>query len=156
AYNAPRPDLPPLPNNPPRAAGQVAACPDGARHVRFNVSVVTARRALPGGTLTYNSRAGPSITHPPAILSVLSDDPAADFNLTPGVPTEPLILRAAAGDCIDVTLTNLLDPDEVDINGQPIFKNPNPDRYPTTGMPPVSIYPSARAGLHAQLLQADV
>jgi hypothetical protein len=52
-----------------------------------------------------------------------------------------------------MTLTNLLDPVETDINNQPIFNNPIPDLYAATGTP---MYPSARAGLHAQLLEADV
>ena len=85
-----------------------------------------------------------------------SDNLDANFHLKAGAPIEPLILRATAGECIDVTLTNLLDPAEKDINGQSIFNNPNPDSYPSGGMPPISIYPSARAGLHAQQLDADV
>jgi hypothetical protein len=156
AYNAAQADLPALPNNRPVASGGAAKlCPDGAPHRAFAVSVVTAARALPGGTLTYNARSGP-ITQPDAILYVLSSNLDVNSHLKSGVPIEPLILRAAAGDCIDVTLTDLLDPAEKDLNGQPIFNNPDPDTYPPTGMPPVSIYPSARAGLHAQQLDADV
>jgi hypothetical protein len=158
AYNATQPDLPALPNNnpPPRPTSAAKTCPDGAPHRAFAVSVVTAAQALPGGTLTYNSRSAGPITQPDAILYVPSDNLDASGHLKNGAPIEPLILRAAAGECIDVTLTNLLDPAQKDINGQPIFNNPNPDSYPPTGTPPVSIYPSARAGLHAQQLQADI
>jgi hypothetical protein len=69
-----------------------------------------------GGTLVYNSRDGgaeASLLHDPtAILYVRTEDmvnpndPTAGLN--PGVPVEPLILRANAGDCIDVTLRNRL------------------------------------------------
>jgi hypothetical protein len=172
AYNAPQPDLPLLPSN-PRPPAQAAACPADARHVPFNVSAVTAAAALPydpantptddvntevlrRGSLRYNSRTGGPITQPDAILYVRSENLDASHRLKPGVPVEPLILRASAGDCIDVTLTNWLNPAEVDINGKPVFANPDPDQYPPSGMKPIRIYPSARAGLHAQLLQANV
>jgi hypothetical protein len=156
AYNTAQSDLPALPNNRPAASASTAkVCPDSAPHRAFAVSAVTAARALPGGTLTYNKRSGP-ITQPDAILYVLSANLDANSHLKTGAPIEPLILRAAAGDCIDVTLTNLLDPAEKDINGQLIFNNPDPDSYPPNGMPSVSIYPSATVGLHAQQLEADV
>ena len=157
AYNTSRPDLPPLPNNPPRATATANTCPDNAHHVRFSISAVTAARAIPAGALTYNDRiTGLALTQPDAILYVSSGNLDASGKLLPGTPIEPLILRAAAGDCIDVTLTNLLDPSETDSGNQPIFNSPTPDQYPSTGMPPIAIFPSARAGLHAQLLDADV
>ena len=37
--------------------------------------------------------------------------------LRPGVPVEPLVLRAAAGDCVEVELTNALDPDLLVVKG---------------------------------------
>ena len=83
----------------PHPSGHVGGAPDPA-----------------GGTLVYNSRNGgaaASLLHDPtAILYVRTedmanpDDPKA--GLLPGVPVEPLILRANAGDCIDVTLRNRL------------------------------------------------
>jgi hypothetical protein len=162
AYNAARPDLPALPNNkpPPHPAAAGSICPDGAPHRAFAVSVVTAHAALPNQTLTYNKRSPGPITQPDAILYVPTENLDAHMQLKPGAPIEPLILRAAAGECIDVTLTNLLDPLETDVNGQQIFNNPSPDIYPPNppsgAQAPVSIYPSARAGLHAQQLEADV
>jgi hypothetical protein len=149
----------------PCAKGQqqsaAKTCPDGARHVAFKISIVTAAHALPDHTLTYNLRTAASgapgpITQPDAILYVPSNNLDAGGQLKPGTPVEPLILRAAAGDCIDVTLTNVLDSAEKEINNLPVFNNPNPDVYPPTGMPPIPIYPSARAGLHAQQLEADI
>jgi hypothetical protein len=159
AYNAAQPDLPALPNNqpPPYPAAAANVCPVGAPHRAFAVSVVTAARALPLHTLSYNMRAPGPITQTDAILYVASGNLDADLHLKGGAPIEPLILRAAAGECIDVTLTNHLDPAETDVNGQPIFNNPNPDSYqPAFGIGPIPIYPSARAGLHAQQLEADI
>jgi hypothetical protein len=89
-----------------------------------------------GGTLVYNSRGGGangSVLHDPtAILYVRTedmnnpDDPTR--GLKPGVPVEPLILRANAGDCIDVTLRNRLltqatsgDDLVIDLNGAALF-----------------------------------
>jgi hypothetical protein len=167
AYNAARADLPALPNNKPQLHPAAAAniCPEGAPHRAFAVSVVTAHRALPSQTLTYNTRSpdntlapGPGpITQADAILYVPSENLDANSHLKDGAPIEPLILRAAAGECIDVTLTNLLDPAETDVNGQLIFSNPNPDNFRwVLANPGVPIFPSARAGLHAQQLEADV
>lgn len=158
AYNTAQQDLPALPNNqpPPHPAAAANICPDGAPHRAFAVSIVTAARALPPQTLTYNTRSPGPITQADAILYVPSENLDANHHLISGAPVEPLILRAAAGECIDMTLTNLLDPTELDVNSEPIFNNPNPDTYPFSGMPPVSIYPSARAGLHAQQLEADI
>jgi len=69
-----------------------------------------------GGSLVYNSRGGGangSVLHDPtAILYVRTEDMVSPDDptqgLKPGVPVEPLILRANAGDCIDVTLRNRL------------------------------------------------
>ncbi len=151
-YNSAQPDLPALPNNkpPPHPAGTANICPDGAHHRAFAVSVVTAKTALPSGTLTYNTRSpsdtlapGPGpVAQPDAILYVLSENLDANLHLKSGVPIEPLILRAAAGECIDVTLTNHLDPAETDINGQQIFNNPLSDILfpePEHGSVPLSL-----------------
>jgi hypothetical protein len=159
AYNSAQANLPALPNNKPSPQPATAAnvCPDGAPHRAFAVSVVTAHSALPSQTLTYNTRQPGPITQADAILYVPSDNLDANFHLKAGAPIEPLILRATAGECIDVTLTNLLDPAEMDVNGQSIFSNPNPDNYRwVLAIPGIPIYPSARAGLHAQQLEADV
>ena len=43
-------------------------------------------------------------------MYVRTEDLDAQGRLKPGVPVEPLILRANAGDCIEVNLTNALDP----------------------------------------------
>jgi hypothetical protein len=89
-----------------------------------------------GGTLVYNPRPGPlnmgPIHDPTAILYVRTEDlepemvddpacldatgrfapelPGCAVQLTAGAPIEPLVLRAAAGDCLLVTLRNALPP----------------------------------------------
>ena len=76
-----------------------------------------------GGTLVHNHRVavatgvdalGNPVTHtgpihdPTAILYVPTADLDAAGRLLPGRPVEPLVLRAAAGECVTVTLRNRL------------------------------------------------
>ena len=70
--------------------------------------------------------------------------------LKPGVPVEPLVLRAAAGECIDVTLHNrIVNP----INEQPGFNGMQPSidnfNYNQVATPTV-------VGLHPQLVEYDI
>jgi hypothetical protein len=92
-----------------------------------------------GGTLVYNRRGttvpnvnaegitfeggtGP-LNDPTAILYVRTEDMVDPDNpkagLLPGVPVEPLVLRANAGDCIEVTLRNRLPFDVVTVGAGP-------------------------------------
>lgn len=67
-----------------------------------------------------------------------------------GVPVEPLILRANAGDCIQVTLRTKLPPTVPDLDGfntLPMIV----DKFNAN-----QIRPSSRVGLHAQLVAYDV
>jgi len=161
AYNEAQSDLPVLPNNPIRPVPVLAnaVCPTNAHHVAYAVTAVTAAQAVPGRTLVYNSRnpagLGP-ITQPDAILYVASEDLGADGKLRADRPVEPLILRAAAGDCIDVALTNRIDPAQRNINDNPIFNQNPADPSPVTTTLSYNLYPSTRAGLHAQLVDEDV
>ena len=71
------------------------------------------------------------------------------------MPVEPLILRANAGDCIEVNLTNALDP-SAQVFQQKFFMAP-----PFNGVNPVNQQPvfkskmSGLVGLHPQLLSHD-
>jgi hypothetical protein len=94
-------------------------------------------------------------------MYVRSEDLDGNFQLKAGVPVEPLILRANAGDCIEVNLTNKLDPTSqvfkeqffmappfnggitVKINGVDTFKPSFPTKV------------SGVVGLHPQLLSYD-
>ncbi len=129
-----------------------------------------------GGTLVYNPRttslsngkAGP-LHDPTAILYVKTADLDAAGRLKPGVPVEPLVLRAAAGECIEVTLRNRL-PGDLNHNG---FFDDNPDLGNLTSLMGVVnrdrtnpqgvstfnnnlIRPSSWVGLHPQLVSYDV
>jgi hypothetical protein len=142
-------------------------CPIAAPKVVFNVTAVLARDALPNGTLVYNSR-GAQLHDPTAILYVRSSDLDASGKLKPGVPLEPLILRARAGDCINLQLTNKLPPTAAgplpDLAGYNMLP-PIVDRY-TVSSPAApgtvrdtfnanDMRPSNRVGLRPQLVAYD-
>jgi hypothetical protein len=158
AYRGPRPGLRTLPSNTdaksdisgPIKAGGI--CPFDAPQRDFFVSAVRADQALPGGTLVYNKRTnqGGQLHDPTAILYVRDTDLDGHGQLLPGAPIEPLVLRAAAGDCISLTLTNLLPERPYDLAGfntlPMIVREFNNNQ----------IEPSVNVGLHPQLLYYDV
>jgi hypothetical protein len=87
-------------------------------------------------------------------MYVRSEDLDSSGLLKPGIPIEPLILRANAGDCVVVNLTNNINPEvspgvSSDLYKQNFFMAPpfNTSLYPTK----VSRY----VGLHPQLLAYD-
>jgi hypothetical protein len=163
--------LAPLPNNPVGPATNVtySTCPAvlAAPAVKrtFNITAVTAQKALaaispvPGsnparGQIVFNNRGTP-LTMANGVLYVRSEDLDAQGVLKPGTPVEPLILRANAGDCIEVNLKNALDPSSL-VFKETLFMAP-----PFNGVNPVSQKPvfqskmSAVVGLHPQLLSYD-
>ncbi|MFQ5588146.1 MAG: copper oxidase, partial [Nitrospiria bacterium] len=127
-------------------------CPKKAPIRKFKITAVSASTALPNGTLVYNSDATyKGILHDPtALLYVRTEDLDVNGKLKPGVPVEPLILRANAGDCIKVKLNNGLPASLVKKNGfstLPMIVNHfNANQ----------LNPSKRVGLHAQLVAYDV
>ena len=81
-------------------------CPSNAFNVTFKVHAFLAKDLL-GGPLVYNDSAG--LEDPGAILYVRDGDfDIATNRLKAGIPIEPLILRAKAGDCIKLNLVNHL------------------------------------------------
>jgi hypothetical protein len=178
SYRALMPDLLPLPNNPvdptvgvtiTNASSFNQMCPVAAPVRNFDVTAVRAADALASaagardGKLVYNSRAGNGgpLTDPTGIMFVMTADLGTDGRLKPGVPVEPLILRAAAGDCINVTLRNrlplnLAQPD-------PAFPTTTKDLAGFNQLPNIvenfnanQIGPSPFVGLHPQLVAFDV
>ena len=153
------PNLLPLPNNPTGSAPPDAfgGCPFGAPVRSVHVTATTSAQALPGGVLVYNSRgAGPAgsrdnepIADPDALIYVYTSDLDAGGRLREGVRVEPLILRAAAGECVEVTLANGFDTTATGEGGNRIFTE-------TFNVGGVQLTPSSRVGLHAQLLSYDV
>jgi hypothetical protein len=174
--------LKPLPNNAGgRAPGDgetripggvtAAACGTGAPCLReFNVSAVTVGQALGDGQpLVYNSRGvyvdSPNqfdskhpLADPLAIIYVRDEDLDTAGRLKPGVPVEPLVLRAAAGDWIRVRLSNRL------TGNEPVFQPSNSQSASRPGgsipfsnpYANVQLSPSTSVGLHPQLLAFDV
>ncbi len=148
-------------NSVPAPGSKYSVCPRGAPRRTFDVTVIPAS-ALPGGTLTYNSRtptlkgeqgtteAGP-LTDPTAIVYVRTSDlDPTTHNLKAGVPVEPLVLRAAAGDCINVTLRNHLPNVVFDLPGYNtlpmIVNNFNSNQVAVPNL----------VGLHPELLSLNV
>ena len=130
-------------------------CPKAAPIQDYTVVAATAQQLLPSGALVYNTRAGKKgegpLHDPTALLYVRkSDIDLTTGKLKPGVPVQPLVLRANAGDCIKVTLENWLPAETKDLDGfstlPMIVENFNFNQ----------IRPSSRVGLHPQLVHYDV
>ncbi|MBD0270770.1 MAG: copper oxidase [Acetobacteraceae bacterium] len=175
-------NLAPLPNNVPPAqrtvstgAGTVTAgvtsaianlaefngvCPRTAPVRRYSVSAVAASAAVGANGITWNDRQGNyagqrgPLVDPTGALFVRDADLSAG-KLIAGRPVEPLVLRAAAGECVEVTLTNRLpanwaasvaDAANHNFVALPFLV----DRFNMN-----QVRPSAEVGLHAQLVTAD-
>ncbi len=138
-----------------------------------------------GGTLVYNPRStsiaievknedgkvvrtesfgtGP-LHDPTAILFVRESDLDTNGTLMPGMPLEPLVLRAAAGECIQVVLHNRLpkgrrnmpDLDGLTSLSGIIHRDDNDASGSVTTFNNNLVRPSNRIGLHSQLLHYNV
>jgi hypothetical protein len=124
-------------------------CPSDAPKVILKVHAFLAKDVL-GGPLVYNKSAG--IEDPGAILYVRDQDfDTTTSRLKPGVPIEPLMLRARAGDCITMNLVNHLPAK---------LGSTQVDGYSTLpmiveGFNNNDIKPSSHVGLSPQLLEFD-
>lgn len=132
--------------------GFSGVCPKGSQLRQFDVSAVAAMKALPNGRLVYNPRTvnGGPLHDPTAILYVFTADLNKNGTLKAGVPVEPLVLRARAGDCIELMLRNRLPNNYGDLDGfntLPMIV----DQFNAN-----HVSPSLRVGLHAQLVAHDV
>jgi hypothetical protein len=160
SYSSPRADLPPIQPPPAKAAD---VCPAGTPVRKYSVSAVEAATAIADGKLFYNSRGSSRGVEPDggdagklfgdgALLYVHDEDlvdpsPSANpVKIKPGKQIEPLVLRAAAGDCIEVTLTNRL-PTTMDqtqrAGSKPAFGD-------------ITIATSLQIGLHPQQVGMDI
>jgi hypothetical protein len=151
--------LTPLPNNKIGPGVNVAyttcpaVLPPGAVKRVYNVTAVTAEKALAtisGGKIVFNSRT-PTLTMRTGVMYVRSEDLDAQGHLQG--PVEPLILRANAGDCVEVNLTNKLDPSSEVFKTQ--FNLPSPFNGFVFGKPEFASKMSRFVGLHPQLLGYD-
>ena len=142
----------PLPNNPiaPSNNPTFTTCPADATQRTFNITAVTAQQALPNGRIVFNDRGDPSkiLQNNLGIMYVRSEDLNAQGKLSNGVPVEPLVLRANAGDCITVNLKNNIPANAAVLNTN--FSLPQP--FTGTVNPHNA---SSYVGLHPQLLAYD-
>ena len=160
-YASKKVDLLELPNNPKSTTLDFSnqgdfngVCPKIASVRSYKVTATTARKALPGGTLVYNPRTnnGGKLHDPTAIMFFRSEDldPFTGV-IKSGVAIEPLILRASAGECIEVALTNNLPTGtQFDLDGfntmPMIVEQFNANQ----------VRPSSHVGLHPQMVFFDV
>ncbi len=111
----------------------------------------------PGGGNALEGGRGP-LHNPTALLYVRTTDLDPNTRkLRPNVPIEPLILRARAGECIEVTLRNSLPAVIEDLPGWHIM----PGIVDKSESPKVTfnlndLRPSSHVGLHPQLLEYDI
>jgi hypothetical protein len=156
-----QPDLVTLPSNPTGKAKPAlnkadfsGICPVTAPQRNYTVYAVNAA-ALPAGTLVYNNRPGNggTLNDPTAIMYFrgVDIDPVT-FKVKPTAPIEPLVLRASAGDCINVTLINKL-PAQANMLDK---KGWNTLPMIIDGFNANQVAPSSRVGLHPQLVSYGV
>jgi hypothetical protein len=126
-------------------------CPGTAPKRNIDVTAVNAS-ALPGGKLIYNSRAGNggALNDPTAIMYFRSSDIDAYGKVKAGVPIEPLVVRAKAGECINFKLTNRLPSILADLDGFNTL--PNLLYHFNANQ----VRPSNQVGLHPQLVAYNV
>jgi manganese oxidase len=188
SYQSQRSDLRRLPNNQiPATSGNRRGwtitnqadfdqtCPRDAPVRRYNVTAVRAADVLGPRGLVYNSRttevrldgavqgAGP--LHDPTALMYVPDtqlvrDARGRITGMSGTP-QPLVLRANAGDCVKVQLTNALPTTVPDLPGYSVLppivhKNENVQGGGVVTFNANDIRPSSLVGLQAQALQMDV
>jgi hypothetical protein len=157
-----------LPFAPPRLSSD---CEQGRPCLRrIGVTALTIQQLLgKDQTLVYNGRGltldhglatKEQLTDPDAIVYVRDDDlckPGSSLcvdggRLLRGRMVEPLVLRVAAGDVVELTLTNAM------TGSEPVFTTPiSGQRIPYTApFASVTLEPSTSVGLHPQLLAADI
>jgi hypothetical protein len=125
-----------------------------------SIPQVTVTDPEDGETITIGGQSGP-LHDPTAILYVRKADlDPTTGKLKPGVPVEPLVLRAAAGDCVNVTLENRLPSVMPDLTQTAVMQGMvKRDRNSGNGSTTFSnnlMRPSSHVGLHAQLLAYDI
>ena len=117
-----------------------------------DASALTLSAVNMPGTLVYNKRLGNggALNDPTAIMYFRSADIDANGKVKAGVPVEPLVVRANAGECINFTLINKLPKTLADLDGfnemPPIVNHFNANQ----------VRPSNQIGLHPQLVAYNV
>jgi hypothetical protein len=160
AYDPTKPfnELKPLPSNPigPGASLPFQACPAGqpaSKIKTFNITAVDSETFAPTGKIPFNTRNTQNLQSL-GLMYVFSEDIDPVSHKLKG-PLEPLILRANAGDCIVVNLSN-----GIGSNATPLTDaRPWPKPFDIKIAPDVyqfgTITASSYVGLHPQLLSYD-
>jgi hypothetical protein len=190
SYARQRSDLKALPNNPVPSKGwtianqadfnKQAPCPNVAPLRTFKVSAVRAKDVLGPNGLVYNDRTtsvrdplgvvqgtGP-LVDPTALIWVDSANVVMSggkpVGLKPGTPVEPVVIRANAGECVRVEMTNLLPatdplvnaPDLPGYNALPALDHKAEVDGGFVTFNNNDLTPSSLVGLHPQLLTYSV
>ena len=103
-------------------------------------------------TLVYNKRPGMggALNDPTAIMYFRSEDIDANGKVKKGVPVEPLVVRANAGECINFKLINNLPRVLLDLPGANLLPKI------VEGFNANEVRPSRQVGLHPQLVAYNV
>jgi hypothetical protein len=165
-------------------ANRALEAPDNSLGMKIPPAAPQATLNSMGGTLVYNPRlaeieiqivqpsgevvkkkynAGP-LHDPTAILFVRYRDLDKRGKVKANSPVEPIVLRAAAGECVEVVLHNLLPRDREkmpDLDGYTtvsgvIRRDPGLPSSKMTSFNNNLVRPSNRIGLHSQMVQYDV
>jgi hypothetical protein len=128
----------------------------------FNITAVTSQKALAAqnpfpGSIVFNSRSSNPLevlTNTNGVMYVRTED-LQNGALRAGVAVEPLILRANAGDCIEINLTNDIDPNSNIFKQDFFMASPFNVVNPANNKPIFQSKMSSYVGLHPQLLSYD-
>lgn len=159
AYRGSQTDLLKLPNNPnmttaySNASSFNGVCPSTAPVKNFDVTVGAVKDLVQGGKLLYEARTsnnGPLNDPAGIIMARTSDIDATTGKIKSGVANEPVILRAVAGDCINLTVRNKMPATPTDLDGYSML----PLLVDKFNMNQLTA--SNLMGLHPQLLAFDV
>lgn len=147
-YGAPVANLLPLPGawGSGNTNHNTQVCPPYGKVRQYRVHAITAQGNLPDDRLVYNQEY--SLFDPDAVLFVKQEELAA-IRAGTRLP-EPLVLRAAAGDCIEVTLVNDL-PSELPKTPHWNYSTPLIAGFNTN-----QVRSSNRISLHPQLVAYDI
>ena len=163
-----------LPNNP---VGPIPSIdynpPTDADTIRYEIVATTARQAYADGAIPYNLRGqttvngtndsraefnSTTLTDPNGLVYVMADSVRNGKTIANAL-TEPLILRAAAGTWIEITLHNCF------AVADTVFKTPLQAAPPVYGPPQtqiintnnqIKLFASTQVGLHPQVVSYDV
>ncbi len=138
------PNLKPLPNNPfgGRTVTGSMSCPPGQTPRQYYVAAIS-----PSGQIVYNDRDTNLVANTQPLLWVPAD--ASGKPLTTA-PKDPLVLRAGAGECIQVTLFNRF------VESNTVFTTPDGNLgFSNQPWSAVQIFPSTHVGMHAQMVSTD-